>query len=297
VDHKNSCEKKFSAKEVSFEFGQSCWDHGVLVMDKPYGRTSFSITHQVKRTLNVSKAGHLGTLDPFATGILPILCGKATKMMDPLMASSKEYLFTVRFGWETTTDDVEGAVVSQSSVMPLEENIRDVLKDFSGEILQAPPPYSAIKISGVAAYRRARRGEILQMQPRLVLIKDLELLWVKDDQASFRVVCGPGTYVRSLGRDMARALGAQGHLTHIRRTRVGFFRDGLGEESLQTWNKEGLVEDKKDKDLEEKSPGDINEGKNRQNFENFCMEKDWGAWKGAWFSLDQICTMLAGEKD
>jgi tRNA pseudouridine(55) synthase len=218
-------------------------EDGVFVVDKISGMTSFSVTKQVKRVFSLKKAGHLGTLDPLATGILPVLFGKATKLMDHLMASEKVYDFVIDFGQETSTDDAEGHVVKTSSTLPEKEAIQRVLPDFIGEISQVPSIYSAIKVGGVPAYRRARKGQVFPMAPRQVTIKALELLSYRKGQGGLRVRCGPGTYVRSLGRDIARALGSCGHLSALRRVQVGFFNEGFSGRHLSFLSRKKFLEE------------------------------------------------------
>lgn len=179
---------------------------------------------QARRILGAAKAGHAGTLDPLADGILPIAFGEATKLIPLLQDGLKTYQFTVRWGVQTATDDLEGEVIATSDQRPTREAIEDVLQDFVGAIQQVPPAYSAVKIDGQRAYALARAGEEVVIQPREVYIDSLKLLNQPDsDQADFEMVCGTGTYVRSLARDMAQKLGTVGHCTRITRTNVGGF--------------------------------------------------------------------------
>lgn len=198
--------------------------HGWVVLDKPQGLTSTQALGKVRRLIGGKKVGHGGTLDPMATGLLPLAFGEATKLIPHVMDGEKEYLFTVRWGLMRDTDDAEGQVVAQSPIRPKEEAIFMALQTFIGTITQIPPIYSALKIDGQRAYDLARAGQIPQMTPRQVQIHDLELVKIIDrDHASFRVACGKGTYVRSLARDLAETLGTYGHLTALRRTKVGCF--------------------------------------------------------------------------
>ncbi len=199
---------------------------GWVIVDKDRDVSSAFITHGVKRCFLV-KAGHGGTLDPMATGILPIALGKATSLIPFLLEHPKTYTFTVQWGVSTTTDDAMGEPCGESSVRPSEEEIRGILPSFLGWIQQTPPVYSALKISGVPAYKRARRGEIFSISPRRTHIHALELLEVHPERACFSVTCGSGTYVRSLGRDMAKTLGTEGHITVLRRTQVGPFTENM----------------------------------------------------------------------
>jgi tRNA pseudouridine55 synthase len=198
--------------------------HGWLVIDKPSGVTSAGAVARVKRTLNAQKAGHSGTLDPLAEGVLPIALGEATKTVAWVMRGAKIYRFTVAWGEERTTDDREGAVVRTSAARPSEEAIVDALPRFIGPIAQVPPAYSAVKVAGKRAYKLAREGAPPALEARLVMIDDFVLLRRPDENTSeFEVICGKGTYVRALARDLARALGTCGHIAWLRRTRVGPF--------------------------------------------------------------------------
>ncbi len=203
--------------------------HGWIILDKPAGVGSTPAVSTVKRYFQAQKAGHGGALDPFASGVLPIALGEATKTMPYILDSDKEYEFTARWGAETDTLDIDGAVVETSAARPTRQAILDALPDFIGEVMQTPPAYSSIKIDGRRAYDLARSGEAPEMQPRPVLIDALEL--VEDDgpypdgadEATFFMQCGKGVYVRSLGRDLARRLGTVGHIVSLRRLRVGPF--------------------------------------------------------------------------
>jgi tRNA pseudouridine55 synthase len=200
--------------------------HGWIVLDKPEGMTSTAAVGAVKRRLDAAKAGHGGTLDPFATGILPIALGEATKTVSWAMDGVKQYRFTVRWGIATDTEDREGEVTHRSDVRPDRAAIEAVLGRFIGEIEQVPPAFSAIKFDGKRAYDLARAGEAPEMRPRNVTIEELRLLDIPDaDHAVLETVCGKGTYVRALARDIALALGTVGHLVALRRTRVGPFSE------------------------------------------------------------------------
>ena len=198
--------------------------HGWIVLDKPEGMTSTSAVAAVKRRTRAAKAGHAGTLDPFATGLLPIALGEATKTVPYLQEGEKHYRFTVRWGVATDTDDRDGAVVARSDVRPDRAAVAAVLDRFVGEIEQVPPAFSAIRVGGRRAYDLARAGDAPAMAPRIVWIGDLRLASMPDaDHAVFEATCGKGTYVRALARDMAGELGTVGHLVALRRTRVGPF--------------------------------------------------------------------------
>jgi tRNA pseudouridine55 synthase len=199
---------------------------GWVVLDKPVGLGSTPAVSRVRRLFGAQKAGHGGTLDPLASGVLPIALGEATKTVPFVMDGRKEYRFTLRFGEARSTEDAEGAVTATSEARPTDEAIRGALAAFTGEIAQTPPAYSALKIDGQRAYDLARAGEAVEMKPRKVMIERLELVGRPDrDHADFVVACGKGTYIRSLGRDLALALGTVGHLSALRRTAAGPFRE------------------------------------------------------------------------
>ncbi|MET1045951.1 MAG: tRNA pseudouridine(55) synthase TruB [Hyphomicrobium sp.] len=198
--------------------------HGWLVLDKPINMTSTQAVGAVRRAFNAQKAGHSGTLDPLATGILPIALGEATKTVSFAVDGEKAYRFTVRWGAETETDDTEGAVSKTSDKRPERSEIEALLPRFHGEIMQVPPAYSAIKVDGARAYDLARDGETVVLDPRPVVIESLALVDMPDDATSvFEARCGKGTYVRALARDMGRLMGCYGHVIALRRTEVGPF--------------------------------------------------------------------------
>lgn len=197
--------------------------HGWVVLDKPLEMGSTKAVSVVRRLMDAQKAGHAGTLDPLATGILPIALGEATKTVPFLMDAAKSYEFDVTFGTSTDTLDAEGEVTGRSDVRATEADILAVLPRFIGVIEQIPPKYSAIKIDGKRAYDLARAGEAVEMKTRQVRVDDLRLISHTGDQASFAVDCGKGTYVRSLARDICEALSVEGHVSRLRRTRVGPF--------------------------------------------------------------------------
>lgn len=201
--------------------------NGWLVIDKPAGVTSTDVVRLLKRTLHPAKIGHAGTLDPLATGILPIALGEATKTIPFLMESTKDYAFTVRFGEERATDDIEGEVTATSAKRPTRDGILKALPAFTGIISQVPPQYSAVKVKGQRAYQLARAGEAVVLKERPAEVKSFELTAVSPDgeRADFRVTCASGTYIRALGRDLGRALGCLGCIEAIRRTRVGPFSE------------------------------------------------------------------------
>jgi tRNA pseudouridine55 synthase len=198
--------------------------HGWIVLDKPIGMTSTQAVAVVKRLFQAKRAGHAGTLDPLASGGLPIALGEATKTVPFVMDGRKRYRFTVRWGEERDTDDTEGQIVKTSEVRPTPEAIRGLLPQFTGLIEQTPPRYSAIKVQGERAYDLARDGEVVELAPRPVEIHKLILMEQKDDDHSlFEAECGKGTYVRALARDIGRILGCYGHICALRRTLVGPF--------------------------------------------------------------------------
>lgn len=198
--------------------------HGWLVLDKPLGLTSTQALGKVRRLLNGKKAGHGGTLDPLATGLLPLAFGEATKLIPYVMEGDKAYEFIVKWGEARATDDAEGAVTSTSEYRPSIDQIREALPAFIGRISQKPPSYSAIKLDGERAYDLARSGEKVDIAERDVVIHSLELIEIIDkDSASFRVSCGKGMYVRALARDMAVKLGTFGYVKQLKRTKVGPF--------------------------------------------------------------------------
>ena len=198
--------------------------HGWLILDKPLGLTSTQALGRVRRLLGGKKAGHGGTLDPLATGILPLAFGEATKLIPYVMDGDKEYEFSVCWGECRATDDAEGVVTATSPVRPTEAQIRAALPAFVGVISQKPPAFSAIKVQGERAYDLARAGETVDLAAREVTIYNLELLEITDaDHATFRASCGKGMYVRSLARDLAAMLGTCGYVSALRRTKVGPF--------------------------------------------------------------------------
>ncbi len=199
---------------------------GWVVLDKPVGLGSTPAVSRVRRLFGAQKAGHGGTLDPLASGVLPIALGEATKTVPFVMDGRKEYRFTLRFGQARSTEDAEGEVTATSEARPTDEAIRRALPAFVGEVEQVPPAFSALKVDGKRAYDLARAGEPVDLKPRRIVIERLELVGRADtDHADFVVSCGKGTYIRSLGRDLALSLGTVGYLSALRRTAVGPFRE------------------------------------------------------------------------
>jgi tRNA pseudouridine55 synthase len=199
--------------------------NGWIVLDKGVGMTSTHAVALVKRGLSARKAGHAGTLDPLASGILPIALGEATKTVPFIMDGRKSYVFTVAWGAETNTDDAEGEVVARTDRLPSPAEIEALLPRFTGSIQQVPPRFSAIKIQGERAYDLARDGEVVELQPRVVEIDRLALVRHEGNRSVIEADCGKGTYVRAIARDLGRALGCLGHIAALRRTRVGPFSD------------------------------------------------------------------------
>lgn len=199
---------------------------GWVVLDKPEDMTSTHAVSAVRRIFNAQKAGHSGTLDPLASGILPIALGEATKTVPWLMEAEKTYLFSIKWGVSTDTQDREGKVVAESAMRPAPEAISEALKSFIGEIEQVPPQFSAVKVDGERAYDIARSGETVELEARQVTVYEAELAGTEDeDLAHFRVRSGKGFYIRALVRDLAAKLGAEGHVWRLRRTAVGPFSE------------------------------------------------------------------------
>ncbi|HTJ65312.1 MAG TPA: tRNA pseudouridine(55) synthase TruB [Alphaproteobacteria bacterium] len=199
--------------------------HGWLNLDKPVGPTSTQAIGRVRRITGAARVGHAGTLDPLASGVLPIALGEATKTVPYIQDAQKTYRFTVRWGQATNTDDAEGEVVSESTARPGHSDIESVLPRFTGRILQTPPVFSAIKIGGQRSYALARAGEAAELEPRPVNIHSLRLIERTDaDHAVFEMETGKGAYVRALARDMGETLGTFGHVVALRRLAVGQFR-------------------------------------------------------------------------
>ncbi len=198
---------------------------GWVVLDKPDDMTSTHAVAAIRRLFNAQKAGHAGTLDPLASGILPIALGEATKTVPWLMEARKTYIFTIKWGVSTDTQDREGKSIAESPVRPTAEAIRAALPAFIGEIQQIPPQFSAVKVDGERAYDLARAGETVELEPRQVTVYEAELVETEGDLATFRFRSGKGFYIRALVRDLAAKLGAEGHVWRLRRTAVGPFTE------------------------------------------------------------------------
>jgi tRNA pseudouridine55 synthase len=199
---------------------------GWLIIDKPPGLTSTDVVNRVRRAFDAQKAGHGGTLDPLATGVLPIAFGAATKTVPYVMDGTKLYRFTLRFGEARDTDDADGKVVETTDVRPTDAQILAALEGFRGEIMQVPPAFSAVKVAGERAYDMAREGRPAALEPRPARVDRFELVARSDpDHAAFEVASGKGVYMRSLARDLARVCGSLGHVAALRRLRVGPFSE------------------------------------------------------------------------
>jgi tRNA pseudouridine55 synthase len=209
---------------------------GVLVVDKPVGLTSHDVVQIIRRGTGIRRAGHTGTLDPRASGVLVVLIGPAVRLSEYVSASDKRYQATIRLGSSTDTYDAEGRIVSSSSVENIsEEQFEEALEQFVGEIEQIPPPYSAIKVQGRKAYEMAREGEEVNLEPRTIQVYSLEMLEWAPPEVVVDVFCSSGTYVRSLANDLGEVLGSGAHLIGLRRTKSGRFtlRDAVPLRRLQ----------------------------------------------------------------
>lgn len=220
---------------------------GWLIVDKPAGITSTSVVNKVRWALQAKKAGHAGTLDPDATGVLAVALGEATKTVATITDALKCYDFTITWGAETTTDDASGDVVRRSDTRPTAEQIKAALPGFTGDIMQVPPAFSAVKVDGERAYDLAREGEELELAARPLWVESLTLLDCDADTARLELVCGKGGYVRSVARDLGRELGCLGHVAHLRRVWSGPFdvEDGVAfdriDRDTQDWVEEQLL--------------------------------------------------------
>ncbi len=215
---------------------------GVLAIDKPAGWTSFDVVAVARRVLGVRRVGHGGTLDPLATGLLPVLVGPATRFADRLHAAPKVYAASVRFGAETATDDAEGAI-TRSAPPPPREAVAAALPAFRGVISQRPPAYAAVKVGGRRAYARARAGEVFELPARQVQVYRLDVTGWGERGLGLLVVCSAGTYVRALARDLGRACASAAHLGALRRLAVGALdvEDATGIEELRRGGREAAA--------------------------------------------------------
>ena len=233
-EHDERCDIAMQANRMTIP----AW--GWVVVDKTSGCTSMHVTHRIKRIFNLKKAGHAGTLDPLASGILPIALGLATPLIGSVMDFSKTYTFSVAWGLSTDTDDACGEIQKTCSKRPTLQQLSDILPQFLGEIWQTPPVYCAAKIQGLPAYTHARQGEEVRLEPRRIHINALKILEHTGDVTHFEMTCGTGTYVRSVARDMAEVLGLCGSIQTLRRIRVGPFDSGRVLSDLEQYSEEEL---------------------------------------------------------
>ena len=197
---------------------------GWIILDKQSGITSRQAVSKISKIFNFKKIGHGGTLDPLATGILPIALGEATKLISFMQSKKKKYSFTIKWGESTDTDDIEGKIIEKSNSRPNKEEIQNALVSFIGKIYQTPPNFSAIKIDGVRSYNLARKNILVSHKPRRIEVYEFNLKKILNiDSADFEVICGKGTYIRSLARDLAEKLNTKGHVIKLRRNFVGNF--------------------------------------------------------------------------
>ncbi|SMR82389.1 tRNA pseudouridine synthase B [Aliiroseovarius halocynthiae] len=219
--------------------------HGWLVVDKPAGISSNAVVNKVRWAMDAKKAGHAGTLDPEATGVLAVALGEATKTVPYITDALKAYEFTVRLGQATNTDDAEGEVVLESAARPADEDIQAALAQFTGDIMQVPPKFSAVKIGGERAYKLARDGEEIEIAARPLWVEELALVSRPDaDHVTLEMTCGKGGYVRSIARDLGEALGCYGHVRNLRRIWSGPFdaEDGVSIELIEELAKTGELD-------------------------------------------------------
>ena len=210
---------------------------GVLLVDKPQGLTSHDVVYRLRRKLQMKKIGHAGTLDPMATGLLIMLIGKATRISQYLMSSDKVYEGEATLGVVTDSQDAEGEIMETRPVPPLSEaQVKEVMKSFLGDQYQTPPMHSAIKIDGVPLYKLARKGEVVEREPRFIRVMSLELLSFASPKLTFRLHCTKGTYVRTIAHDLGQKLGCGAHLSALRRTLSGKFKltQGLTLDQIET---------------------------------------------------------------
>lgn len=218
---------------------------GWLVVDKPAGITSTAVVNKVKWAMDARKAGHAGTLDPDATGVLAVALGEATKTVPYITDALKAYTFTVRLGQATKTDDAEGEVIAKSDLRPSDDQIKAALGAFVGDIMQVPPQFSAVKIDGERAYKKAREGETMDIAARPLWVEELLLIDRPDtDHVTLEMVCGKGGYVRSIARDLGQALGCFGHVRTLRRIWSGPFQasEGVSLELIDSKAKTGELD-------------------------------------------------------
>jgi len=215
---------------------------GWLIVDKPAGLTSSAVVNKVRWAMDAKKAGHAGTLDPEATGVLAVALGEATKTVPYVTDALKAYIFTIRLGQATNTDDAEGEVIAESNARPSDEEIAEAIDQFKGQIMQVPPKFSAVKIDGERAYKLAREGEDVEIAPRPLWVEELVMKGRPDpDHVTLEMTCGKGGYVRAIARDLGEVLGCYGHVRALRRIWSGPFdaEDGITIESIEKLAKTG----------------------------------------------------------
>ena len=198
---------------------QQCW----INLYKPKNISSFYALKKIKNKFGFSKIGHAGTLDPIAEGILPVAIGKATKLIPFITNKNKKYIFTIKWGQQTSTDDLEGKVIKSSRIFPSKEQIQNKLKNYKGNIQQIPPAASSVKVRGERAYKLFRENRNFELKPKTVFLKKIQLLKYEKKLSKFEIECGKGFYVRSLARDLSLSLGTYGHISTLKRTKVGIF--------------------------------------------------------------------------
>lgn len=208
---------------------------GWIVIDKPLGMTCTRVGSTLRRLLGIKKIGHLGTLDPLASGVLAFAIGEATKAIPYYKNTTKIYEFEITWGEQRTTDDAEGSVVATSSIRPSLAEIESIYKNFIGDLQQVPPIYSAIKVDGKRSYKAAREGQDIALKARQITVYDLEIIKAENENCQFKATCGSGTYIRSLGRDMAQALNTVGYISKLKRIKDGKFNinDAISLENLE----------------------------------------------------------------
>jgi len=269
---------------------------GWVVLDKPYNMTSTQAVGKVRWLFAAAKAGHAGTLDPLATGILPIALGEATKAVPQVQDGTKVYRFAIKWGSATTTDDAEGSVIATSDMRPERAALEAVLPQFTGTILQRPPIFSALKVDGERAYDLARAGEVVELQPREIDVDAIELIEHGTERSVLEVTCGKGTYVRSLARDIAEALATRGHVSMLHRAAVGPFHD---QDALTVDQLEALSQDERDALLKPVAAGFIDLPEIRLDAQQATAVRHGNAvlltGAGAPVSLDECWVSFKGE--